>query len=762
MRHARRFTFFSVVAVFAAMFSSGALAQPTLINPALPIAPAAPAPPPTVAEKREENSAQLRIAMRKLETNGAPDPAAAQEIAYYQTRDAVLAQQDAVEQQVKDLEARKTELESHLKSPPPNDKQYKFADLDRMRDDVAAEKARTSLLADKLATANTRLQKAKAAVEECEVKRRQTQGDYDKGKDAPNAAELAVAADRARQDAALAGETLALRKREVDREELAQQVLKLSTKVRQEQVDRIGPQIAFTQADYQEQVDGIKKTEESETASLSRAQADLHITASQLRSAEQQLDAAVGDNRAILLETVAAYRRNKDKLSEEIDARTQRLQQLAQLRIAWSRRYQIATTDRANTEHEVWGQLKIFQKETKSVIEDLAADLRTQIQKMREVRSSLSSVAKKVETAAKGPPEIQLAIGNQQKALDETLRIYEKNLVTIETSRRVHEKLLDEIGDTVEAVTAKAIALSVWYQFDTIWKSELLVLSNQSVRVGDAAKGLTILIIGWLLSRSTSGMFANRFLKRFRLSKDATSAIRSLVFYSLLMFVALTALNTVGVPLTAFTILGGALAIGVGFGSQTLINNFIGGLIMLAERPVRLGERVTFGDIDGVVEDVGFRCTKLRTQSDHLVTIPNSTLVNESIENIDRRRTIRRAFTVAVTYNISHELLAEGVQAIRDVLEEREIRERIHPIVGFEEISPQVHFIDFATESLNIQITYCYAPVDNAAFAEHSQRVNFRIMEEFDRLGIEFAFPSKTAYVKKNGNNGRRGDSYAA
>lgn len=762
MRHARPFTLFSVVAVLVAAFASGACAQSTLISPALPVTPAAPAPPPTVAEKREENSAQLRIAMRKLETNGASDPAAAQEVAYYQTRDAVLAQQDAVEQQIKDLEARRVELESQLKSPPPNDKQYKFADLDRMRDDLAAEQARASLLADKLTIAKTRLEKAKAAVDECEVKRRQTQTDYDKNKEAPNVAEFAVAADRARQDAALANETLALRKREVERDELAQAVLKLATKVRREQVARISPQIAFTQADYQEQVDSIKKSEESESASQARAQAELHLTEGQLRGAQSLLDSATGDSRATLVESVAAYRCNSEKLSEEVDARMQRLQMLAQLRVAWSRRYQIATTDRANNDHEVWGQLKTYQKETKSVIEDLAADLRTQIQKMREVRSSISSAAKKAENAANGPRELQTAIANQQKALDEKLRIYEKNLVMIETSRRVHEKLLDEIGDTVEAVTPKAIAMGVWYQIATTWNSELLELNTQSVKVGDAVKGLTILIVGWLLSKSTSGMFANRLLKRFRLSKDATSAIRSLVFYSLLMFVALSALNTVGVPLTAFTILGGALAIGVGFGSQTLINNFIGGLIMLAERPVRLGERVTFGDIDGVVEDVGFRCTKLRTQSDHLVTIPNSTLVNESIENIDRRRTIRRAFTVAVTYNLSHELLAEGVQAIRDILEERDIRERIHPIVGFEELSPQVHFSEFATESLNIQITYNYAPVDNAAFAEHSQRVNFRIMEEFDRLGIDFAFPSKTNYIKKNGNNGRRGDSYAA
>ena len=112
-------------------------------------------------------------------------------------------------------------------------------------------------------------------------------------------------------------------------------------------------------------------------------------------------------------------------------------------------------------------------------------------------------------------------------------------------------------------------------------------------------------------------------------------------------------MHMVNIDLTAFTILGGALAIGVGFGSQALINNFIGGLIMLAERPVRLGERIKFGGMDGVVEDVGFRCTKLRTSADHLMTIPNSTLVNESIENIDRRRTIRRKMNIAVTYNVT-------------------------------------------------------------------------------------------------------------
>jgi MscS family membrane protein len=108
-------------------------------------------------------------------------------------------------------------------------------------------------------------------------------------------------------------------------------------------------------------------------------------------------------------------------------------------------------------------------------------------------------------------------------------------------------------------------------------------------------------------------------------------------------------------------------------------------------------------------------------------------------------------------------MLVHAVQAIRDILEERDIRERIHPIVGFEEFSPRVFFTDFATESLNIQITYWYAPVDNWAFMGHAERVNVRIMEELDRLGIEFAFPSKTAYVKNaKKSTGRIADAHAA
>jgi potassium-dependent mechanosensitive channel len=720
---------------------------------------------PTLADKQAESAEHLRIALQKQQAAGPKDTAAAQEVAFYQTRGAVLAQQEAAEQQIKDLQSRKADIESWSKKPL-GDKKFKFADLDRMKDDLASEQSRAGLLSDRLAAAQAGLKRAQSAADDSHAKSQRAQSDYENGKSAPEAADLALAANRAQQAMSLAAETLALRKREVEREQLAQEVSKLSVSIRQAFIARVAPQIQFTEQDYKDQIDELAKSEASVTAKLAQQQANQRSEEIEFQNARQALDAAAKDSpqRPELSEVVKLHQITRQRIADQIESYTQQLQQFAEQRTAWQWRYKIATSQVDDTNHEVYAQFKTVQSDTRNVLDRLANDLRNQIAKMREVRDSLTSTNKRKEAATKGPLPVLYQIDLQLTQLEDSLKIYEKNMVTIETSRRVHEKLLNEVGPTVDALTPKAIALGAWYEVEAVWNHVLMPSATQPVTVGDAVKGLVILIVGWMFSRSMAGVFATRFLRRFRLSRDATSVIRSLVFYSLLVSVVLTALNTVGFPLTAFTVLGGGLAIGVGFGSQTLVNNFIGGLIMLAERPVRLGERITFGSIDGVVEDVGFRCTKLRTETDHLVTIPNSTLVNESIENIDRRRTIRRTFTIAVTYNISRDLLAEGVQAIRSVLDERGIREPIHPIVGFEEMTPRVHFSDFAAESLNVQVTYWYAPVNSAAFAEHSEHVNFRIMEEFDRLGIDFAFPSKTAYQTNQNRRGRgRGaDSYAA
>jgi potassium efflux system protein len=767
----RRVVLSIVSAVLAAGFSAPTYAQPALIGPALTGAnantgPVVPGPvAPALTDVRAQNAEQLRLAQRKLEASGATDKAAAHEVAFLQTRDAILAQRSAVEQQVKDLNSRKARIESQLKSPPTPDKPPTFADLDRMRDDLATAQAKAALLADKLETATTNQERAQAALEESQVKCRQAQSAYESGKDGPKGGELLAAADRARHDVELATETLTLRKSELARGQLAKEVQQLSVKSLQDKVERTKPLVTLSKEDYEQQINEIAKLQEFTKSSLSRAESEIGATEVEMTALKKQLETAAGADRALVTEKLAAQWRTRQRASEEIESLSQQLQQLSELRQAWHWRYELASVQRDPNDQEVYQQLKSQQKETRRILEELSSGLRIQILTMKNLRNDLASVTKKANDAAKGSAELQSYIQEQQDQIETTLRINDQRIVSIETTRRVHEKLLDELNENLKALTPTSIALSAWYQFEQVWNKPYMSAEKGPITVGMTVEALATLALGWMASRFLSVVVAYRVLKRFHLSKDATSAIRSLVFYLMLIGVVLEAMHMVNIDLTAFTILGGALAIGVGFGSQALINNFIGGLIMLAERPVRLGERIIFGGTDGVVEDVGFRCTKLRTSSDHLLTIPNSTLVNESIENIDRRRTIRRKLNIAVTYNISRAALASAVDAVRNILEEKEIRERIHPIIGFEEFSPKVFFSEFGAESLNIQVVYWYAPADWWGYMEHSQRVNFRIMEEFERMGVDFAFPSKTSYVKKEKKvtaTGREPGSYAA
>jgi MscS family membrane protein len=134
-----------------------------------------------------------------------------------------------------------------------------------------------------------------------------------------------------------------------------------------------------------------------------------------------------------------------------------------------------------------------------------------------------------------------------------------------------------------------------------------------------------------------------------------------------------------------------------------------------------------------------------------LITIPNSTLVNDSIENAARRRTIRRQWNITIAPETPRDQVAAAVQTIRDVLAEKDIRERIHPIVGFEELPPRAFFHEFRPDGLTIQVLYWYAPPDNWAYMDHAERVNLRIMEEFERLGVEFAAPPKAIYLPQPG-----------
>src|SRR5262249_20578908 len=162
---------------------------------------------------------------------------------------------------------------------------------------------------------------------------------------------------------------------------------------------------------------------ESTASSLSDTETALRSTDVEIAELKKQQDTAAGAERTLLTEKMAAQWRTKQRLSEEIDALSQRMQQLGQLHLAWSRRYALASVKRDPNDHDVYLQLKAQQKETKQVLEELSSGLRIQILTMKNVRNDLTTVAKKAEAAAKGQAELQTYIQEQQQQLEDTLRI---------------------------------------------------------------------------------------------------------------------------------------------------------------------------------------------------------------------------------------------------------------------------------------------------------------------------------------------------
>jgi potassium efflux system protein len=138
-----------------------------------------------------------------------------------------------------------------------------------------------------------------------------------------------------------------------------------------------------------------------------------------------------------------------------------------------------------------------------------------------------------------------------------------------------------------------------------IWKLELWSIDDHVVTVKKVVSSVLILLLGILLIKFISWLIKKRLSSYSRINENTASLIQKIIYYFLVVFVLLFALRILNIPLTAFTFLGGALAIGIGFGTQTLMSNFISGFILLAERPIRVGDLIELESTRATVEEVG-------------------------------------------------------------------------------------------------------------------------------------------------------------
>jgi small-conductance mechanosensitive channel len=221
------------------------------------------------------------------------------------------------------------------------------------------------------------------------------------------------------------------------------------------------------------------------------------------------------------------------------------------------------------------------------------------------------------------------------------------------------------------------------------------------------------------------------------LELGAANAAETLSFYGLFVTFALVSLNLVKFPLTVFTIAGGAVAIGVGFGSQNVMNNFISGLILLFERPIRAGDLVSVEGTHGIVEHIGGRSTRIRAPDNTHMIVPNSHLVENSLVNFTLSDDVlRTSVTVGVAYG----------SPVRTVEERMRLAISEHGLI-LQEPAPRVLFTDFGDNALVFEALFWIRARTILERRQIESDLRFRIDALFRDADIVIAFPQRDVHL---------------
>ncbi|MCR6107245.1 mechanosensitive ion channel family protein [Salipaludibacillus agaradhaerens] len=174
--------------------------------------------------------------------------------------------------------------------------------------------------------------------------------------------------------------------------------------------------------------------------------------------------------------------------------------------------------------------------------------------------------------------------------------------------------------------------------------------------------------------------------------------------------------------------------------AQDSIGNFFGGVVIITEKPFTLGDWVKTPSVEGVVEDITFRSTKIRTFADSVVVVPNSTLANEPIENWAKMRKRQISFNLGVMYSTPKEKLERCVERLESYLRSREDIDQEILIVKFNE---------FNDSSLDIMLYFFTVPTAWLDYMEIKQEVNLKVLDILNEEEVTIAFPSRSIYMEK-------------
>ncbi len=292
------------------------------------------------------------------------------------------------------------------------------------------------------------------------------------------------------------------------------------------------------------------------------------------------------------------------------------------------------------------------------------------------------------------------------------------------------------------AAAAAPFALAVlglsWSEIQALVTGVLSGVSIGALRISPGSILWALVLVAAVLigTRLFQRVMERRLLPMTRLNTGARHSFTALLGYLGLLVAFLTGVSAIGFDLSNLTIIAGALSVGIGFGLQSIVNNFVSGLILLFERPIKIGDWVVTASGEGMVRRINVRSTEIETFDRCAIIVPNSELITSSVLNWTHKDKIARVLVpVGVAYDtdpeFAREVLLRAAEGHSDIL--------AYP-------KSYVYFADFGDSALNLELRVFIRDANNALWVRNDLR--FRVYAELKKAGIEIPFPQRDVHLR--------------
>ncbi|MCF8261244.1 MAG: mechanosensitive ion channel [Melioribacteraceae bacterium] len=274
--------------------------------------------------------------------------------------------------------------------------------------------------------------------------------------------------------------------------------------------------------------------------------------------------------------------------------------------------------------------------------------------------------------------------------------------------------------------------------FHEVISYPLFELNNTTVTPTSLIVFLFIILMFILVSRLLGSKILGRILQKINIEEGLQFTMMKISRYIVISIGVIVAFQVIGINLSGLAVVLGFLSVGIGFGLQNVTSNFIAGLILLFERPIKVGDRVTVGDTEGDVENINIRSTTIRTLNNITIIVPNSDFISSSVINWTHSdRKIRVDLPVGVSYSSD---LDTVIKALKEVAAENKDVLKTPP--------SEVHLKNFGDSSWDMSLRVWVADPKTHYYVR--SELNCSIVHKFRKYGIEIPFPQRDVHFRNS------------